>query len=57
MGKAEQRAKNAKMAAELIKRGFWHGRRQTSPAKNSGGTTMVMNSPGSSKAQRRNGSR
>ena len=57
MGKAEQRAKNAKMAAELIKRGFWHGRRQTSPAKNSGGTTMVMNVPGSSKAQRRNGSR
>ena len=53
MGKAEQRAKNAKMAAELIKRGFPHGRRMTSPAKNSGGTTMVMNAQGSSKQQRR----
>lgn len=53
MGKAEQKAKNAKMAAELIKRGYPHGRRMTSPHSNSGGTTMVMNKPGSAKAQRR----
>lgn len=53
MGKSEQRAKNAKMAAELIKRGFPHGRRWSRPYANSGGTNMVMNQPGSSKNQRR----
>ena len=54
MGKAEQKAKNSKMAADLLKRGIFHGKRQTSPAPNSGGTTMVMNAQGSSKNQRRN---
>lgn len=51
MGLAEQRAKNAKMAADLVRRGIFHGKRLTSPAPNSGGTTMV-NQPGSSKYQR-----
>ena len=53
MGKAEQKAKNSKMADELLKRGIYHGKRQSSPYPNSGGTTMV-NAPGSSKNQRRN---
>ena len=52
MGVAENRAKNSKMAADLVKRGIWHGRRLTSPFANSGGTTMTAG-PGSSKAQRR----
>lgn len=54
MSAADQRAKSSKMAADLVKRGIYHGRRMTSPYKNSGGTTMVMNQPGSSKQQRRN---
>lgn len=52
MGAADQRAKSSKMAADLVKRGIYHGKRLTSPAKNSGGTTMV-NAPGSSKNHRR----
>lgn len=55
MAAADQRAKSSKMAADLVKRGYYHGRRMTSPYKNSGGTTMVMNTVGSSKFQRRNG--
>lgn len=51
MSAADQRAKSAKMAADLVKRGIWHGRRMTSPFPNSGGTTMVF-APGSSKYQR-----
>ena len=51
MSAADQRAKSAKMAADLVKRGIWHGRRMTSPYPNSGGTTMVF-APGSSKYQR-----
>lgn len=51
MGLAEQRAKNAKMAADLKERGIYHGKRITSPYPNSGGSTMV-NQPGSSKYQR-----
>lgn len=51
MGLAEQRAKNAKMAADLKARGIYHGKRVTSPYPNSGGSTMV-NKPGSSKYQR-----
>lgn len=39
------------MAADLVKRGIWHGRRMTKPHPNSGGTTMVF-APGSSKYQR-----
>lgn len=52
MGAAENRAKSARMAAELLKRGFYHGKRATRPYANSGGLTMT-NAPGSSKAQRR----
>lgn len=51
MGASERRAKDAKMAADLVSRGIFHGKRMTSPNKNSGGLTMV-NAPGSSKAQR-----
>lgn len=51
MGAAEQRNKSQAMAADLLKRGIWHGRRMTSPHPNSGGTTMVF-APGSSKYQR-----
>lgn len=53
MAAADQRAKSSKMAADLVKRGIYHGKRLTSPHKNSGGTTMV-NLPGSSKNHRRN---
>lgn len=52
MGLAEQRAKNAKMAADLKARGIYHGKRTTSPYPNSGGETMVWK-PGSSKNHRR----
>lgn len=52
MGAAENRAKSAKMAADLVKRGIYHGKRMTKPYPNSGGTTMTSG-PGSSKAQRR----
>lgn len=51
MGAAEQRNKSQAMAADLIKRGFPHGRRASRPAPNSGGLTMTSG-PGSSKAQR-----
>lgn len=53
MAAADQRAKSSKMAADLVKRGIYHGKRLTSPHKNSGGTTMVMGLPGSSKNHRR----
>lgn len=46
------RAKDQAMAASLLAKGIWHGRRLTRPYPNSGGTTMV-NAPGSAKAQRR----
>lgn len=52
MGLAEQRAKNAKMAADLKARGIYHGKRLSRPAANSGGDTMVW-LPGSSKNHRR----
>lgn len=52
MSAADQRAKSSKMAADLVKRGIYHGKRLTSPHKNSGGTTAV-NLPGSSKNHRR----
>lgn len=45
-----------KMAADLVARGFWHGKRACKPYPNSGGLTMV-HAPGSSKAQRLRGSR
>lgn len=53
MSAADQRAKSAKSAADLVKRGIYHGKRLTSPHKNSGGTTMVMGLAGSSKNHRR----
>lgn len=51
MSKAEHKTKDSAMAAHLVKTGYWHGRRKTSPAPNSGGLTMV-NEAGSSKNQR-----
>lgn len=51
MSAAEQRAKSAKMASDLLKRGIFHGKRLTKPYPNSGGTTMT-GGPGSSKYQR-----
>lgn len=53
MGAAEQRNKSQAMAADLLKRGIFHGKRQTKPYANSGGLTMTPG-PGSSKNQRRN---
>lgn len=53
MAASDQRAKSSKMAADLVKRGYYHGRRFSTPHKNSGGTTMTMNVPGSSKNHRR----
>lgn len=51
MGSTENRTKSQKMAADLLARGIWHGRRMTSPFPNSGGTTM-SSGPGSAKYQR-----
>lgn len=51
MGVAENKAKNSKMAADLVARGFHHGKRQSKPYPNSGGTTAT-GGPGSSKYQR-----
>lgn len=51
MSAAEQRQKSSKMAADLVKRGIYHGKRQSKPYPNSGGLTMT-NGPGSSKYQR-----
>lgn len=56
MGASENRAKNSKMAADLVKRGIYHGKRLTRPAANSGGTSMTFG-PGSAAAQRRNKNR
>lgn len=53
MSKESQRKKSAAYAAWLREHGFYHGKRQSKPYPNSGGSTMV-NAPGSSKAQRRN---
>lgn len=51
MALADQRARAAKMAKDLIARGYPHGRRMTKPYANSGGLTMNW-APGSSKYQR-----
>jgi hypothetical protein len=40
------------MAADLLARGIYHGKRTTTPYPNSGGTTMTTGN-GSSKNQRR----
>lgn len=34
MGAAENRSKNSKMAADLVARGIWHGRRMTKGLSN-----------------------
>jgi len=49
---SDQRAKSQKMAADLLARGIYHGKRTTTPYPNSGGTTMTTGN-GSSKNQRR----
>lgn len=46
-----QRAKNAAMAADLVKRGIYHGKRITKPSANSGGMTLSFEA-GSSRYQR-----
>lgn len=51
MGKPEGRTKAQHTAAELVKRGYPHGRRQSRPSPNSGGLTMV-NRPGSTRYHR-----
>lgn len=53
MALAQQREKSAKMAKDLIARGFPHGKRQSKPHPNSGGTTgLDPRLVGSSKYQR-----
>jgi len=51
MGASENRLKSQRMAADLVKRGIFHGKRTSHPYPNSGGTTMGKG-PGSSKYQR-----
>lgn len=51
MSKSTEAAKHKKMAADLLKRGIFHGKRTSSPYPNSGGMTMTSG-PGSSKYQR-----
>ena len=51
MAAADQRARSQAAAAALLKRGIFHGKRQTSPYPNSGGLTMTPG-PGSSRYQR-----
>lgn len=51
MGAQENKIKSQRMAADLVARGFFHGKRKSSPRPNSGGLTFVW-APGSSKYQR-----
>lgn len=51
MSAAEQRNKSQKMAADMVERGIYHGKRQSKPYPDSGGTTMSKG-PGSSKYRR-----
>lgn len=51
MGAAENRNKSQAMAADLLKRGYPHGRRASRPAPNSSGNTLT-GGPGSSRYQR-----
>lgn len=55
MSASAQKERSQRNAADLLKRGFFHGKRQSKPYANSGGTTMTPG-PGSSKAQRRKNS-
>lgn len=49
MGASEQRQKSSKMAADMVKKGIWHGRRMTSPRH---ANYPAMNEVGSTKYQR-----
>jgi hypothetical protein len=49
---AKERNKDSAMAAYLVRNGFPHGKRKTSPRPNSGGTTMVRPATGSSNFQK-----
>lgn len=51
MSKNDNAAKHKKMAADLVRRGIFHGKRTSTPYPNSGGLTMTAG-PGSSKYQR-----
>lgn len=48
----DRAAKDKKMAADLVKRGIYHGRRMTQPYANSGGLTMTYDA-GSTNHKRR----
>lgn len=48
MGAAEQRNKSAKMAADLVKKGIYHGKRTTTPHHNN----IPVNEPGSAAYRR-----
>ena len=41
MSAANQRTRSQAAAAALVKRGIWHGKRESKPRPNSGGTTMT----------------
>lgn len=49
---SERSAKDKAMASHLKAQGVFHGKRLTSPARNSGGLTLT-NGPGSAAYQRR----
>ena len=48
MGAAEQRNKSSKMAADLVKKGIYHGKRTTTPHHNN----IPVNEPGSAAYRR-----
>lgn len=48
MAASDQRAKSAKMAADLAKRGIYHGKRTTTPHHNN----IPVNEPGSAAYRR-----
>jgi len=45
---AERRQKNSKMASDLVKKGYYHGRRMTSPCHNN----IPVDMPGSAAYRR-----
>lgn len=48
MGAAEQRNKSSKMAADMVKKGIFHGKRTTAPHHNN----IPVNEPGSAAYRR-----
>lgn len=48
MGAAEQRNKSSKMAADMVKKGIYHGKRTTTPHHNN----SPVNEPGSAAYRR-----